>query len=30
MVVEARDLQAKDSSGTSDPFVRISVGNLPP
>jgi hypothetical protein len=29
-LVEARDLAAKDASGSSDPFVRITVGNLPP
>lgn len=29
-IIEARDLAAKDSAGSSDPFVRISVGNLPP
>lgn len=28
-VIEARDLAAKDSSGSSDPFVKITVGNLP-
>ena len=28
-VMEARQLKGKDSSGTSDPFVKITVGNLP-
>lgn len=28
-IMEARQLKGKDSSGTSDPFVKISVGNLP-
>jgi hypothetical protein len=29
-VMEARHLKGKDASGTSDPFVKITVGNLPP
>ena len=29
-IMEARELKGKDESGTSDPFVRITVGNLPP
>ncbi len=28
-IVEARSLSAKDASGTSDPFVKITVANLP-
>lgn len=28
-VMEARQLKGKDSSGTSDPFVKITVANLP-
>ena len=30
-IVEARNLVGKDEgSGTSDPYVKITVGNLPP
>ena len=28
-IMEARQLKGKDASGTSDPFVKITVGNLP-
>ena len=28
-IVEARNLSGMDEEGTSDPFVRIKVGNLP-
>ena len=29
-IMEARQLKGKDASGTSDPFVKITVGNLSP
>jgi hypothetical protein len=29
-IIEARNLKGKDGSGTCDPFVKITVGNLPP
>lgn len=29
-VVEARNLRGKDASGTSDPYVKITVANLAP
>lgn len=29
-VIEARNLQGKDASGTSDPYVKITVANLAP
>lgn len=28
-VGEARNLRGKDSSGTSDPYVKVTVANLP-
>ena len=28
-IIEARNLTGVDEAGTSDPFVRIKVGNLP-
>ena len=27
-IQEARDLKGKDDNGTSDPFVKLTVGNL--
>lgn len=29
-MIEVRDLKGGDKTGACDPFVKISVGNLPP
>ena len=29
-IIEGRNIKGKDSGGTSDPFVKITVANLPP
>ena len=28
--IEARNLRGKDASGLSDPYVKVTVANLPP